>query len=323
MKAIILSSDSSGSRFDFIDVLKGIGILLVVAGHIFPPPFRNIIFIFHMPLFFLIGGFLFKPSANFKHFFNKKFRQLIIPYIGFLLILYPVQHIYLESELTLKLVIAPFIGGIALKGWTGVFWFVTCFFITQQLFNILVIRYSEKLLFIVLVSFLISLINSEFFNFFWLPFNTNVSLAALPYFFIGYVLRKKNKLNLTVLIVSIFISIVVILFEFGFFSKSLAQDMKVVNYGIPILSFIGANALVLVCILLSLLISKNNISSLFKFFGVASMFIMFLHQPIQMLIRDQLTDNIWIRFAAGSIVSVVIYLAVKRNAILTKLLIGK
>ena len=41
----------------WIDILRGIGILLVVLGHT-NPPFKRIIYSFHIPLFFILSGFL-------------------------------------------------------------------------------------------------------------------------------------------------------------------------------------------------------------------------------------------------------------------------
>ena len=51
------------SRIDWIDVFKGWGIMLIVVGHL-PVPFffREWIFSFHVPLFFFISGFLYKPG---------------------------------------------------------------------------------------------------------------------------------------------------------------------------------------------------------------------------------------------------------------------
>lgn len=45
------------TNHEWIDNVKGIGILLVIAGHILSGAISDIIFIFHMPLFFLFGRF--------------------------------------------------------------------------------------------------------------------------------------------------------------------------------------------------------------------------------------------------------------------------
>lgn len=47
-------------RLDFIDICKGLGILLVILGHIYEPNSRVGIWIysFHMPLFLIVSGIL-------------------------------------------------------------------------------------------------------------------------------------------------------------------------------------------------------------------------------------------------------------------------
>lgn len=73
-------------RVEYIDIAKGIGILLVVAGHVYEPEIiRQLIYAFHMPLFLVISGIL----LNYTNACNKsllqnmksKFKGLIIPYI--------------------------------------------------------------------------------------------------------------------------------------------------------------------------------------------------------------------------------------------------
>lgn len=46
-----------GSRAEWIDVLKGIGIILVVIGHVNTKGFLvQWLYTFHMPLFFALSG---------------------------------------------------------------------------------------------------------------------------------------------------------------------------------------------------------------------------------------------------------------------------
>lgn len=67
-----------------IDIMKGIGILLVVIGHLVygtSYPFR-LIFSFHMPLFFLISGYNTKPTLGDRKFLPlvyKKALGLLVP----------------------------------------------------------------------------------------------------------------------------------------------------------------------------------------------------------------------------------------------------
>ena len=73
------------SRDNTIDIMKGITILLMVYAHISDAEIVNrIIFSFHMPLFFLLGGYLSKDVSDCKGlllYTGKNARRLILPYI--------------------------------------------------------------------------------------------------------------------------------------------------------------------------------------------------------------------------------------------------
>ena len=75
------------SRLLQFDVLKGIGILFVLMGHteLADLP-KELIYGFHMPLFFFCSGIFFK-DRSLKDAFMKNFSQLIVPYFFFLLVL--------------------------------------------------------------------------------------------------------------------------------------------------------------------------------------------------------------------------------------------
>lgn len=48
------------TRVVTFDILKGIGILLVIVGHTFMKEIGPCIQAFHMPLFFIVAGFFYK-----------------------------------------------------------------------------------------------------------------------------------------------------------------------------------------------------------------------------------------------------------------------
>lgn len=73
-------------RVDYLDIAKGIGILLMVSAHVYDDNiFQTIVYSFHMPLFILISGFLLGKSKTadepFVTLFAKKFKGLMVPYI--------------------------------------------------------------------------------------------------------------------------------------------------------------------------------------------------------------------------------------------------
>lgn len=51
-------------RLDWIDIAMGIAIILVIVGHTVPnpSPLRHAIFSFHMPVFFILAGYTFRPK---------------------------------------------------------------------------------------------------------------------------------------------------------------------------------------------------------------------------------------------------------------------
>ena len=78
-------------RYETIDIAKAFAIILVVVGH-FQSPYmphgyeimRSVIYLFHMPLFVFVSGFLYIATwrpTSYKHFVVKKFKRLMIPYL--------------------------------------------------------------------------------------------------------------------------------------------------------------------------------------------------------------------------------------------------
>ena len=76
------------SRLSFIDITRAFAILLIVFGHVIVHNFNtywlfNIIYSFHVVLFFIISGYLYNREKSDKEFIIKKFLTLIIPYFIF------------------------------------------------------------------------------------------------------------------------------------------------------------------------------------------------------------------------------------------------
>ena len=78
-------------RIEFLDLAKGIGIILVVIGHSISSDnlIGKWIYSFHMPLFFLISGMCFFEQRYrfFIPFFHKRMKELFLPFVYFTLLL--------------------------------------------------------------------------------------------------------------------------------------------------------------------------------------------------------------------------------------------
>lgn len=196
----------NSERIGWIDVVKGIGIFLVVLGHIWTGPNetylgRRYIYSFHMPLFFFISGFVFKikSSTGFIIFFKKKFKSLIYPYMIFSIISFIYFFIF-ENTLLRKIGYKKILINIFLSQGADdylfcnpVLWFLTCLFIVNIIFYF-ILNYRNCILKIIIVFVLgyIGFILSKNFKsvFFW---NIDVSFTAITFFGAGYITNYYNK----------------------------------------------------------------------------------------------------------------------------------
>lgn len=280
---------SNNVREVWLDLIKGIGILLVVIGHIATNEVRDLIYLFHMPLFFLISGYLYK-SNSLKIYFKKKFYQLIIPYFSFLIVLLLPYIFKLSFEMNtnelIQLIFDSLKGGVWLKGWFSVFWFVTCLFIVQQVYNLMFNYLNGYLIHVVILfSCAFAYINMFLFpslHFFW---GANVAFMALLFFYIGHIVSeqglKKYLFSKKIFLLSI-VSCFFSLWLLGIYSV----DYKFAIYG-PFL--VGISVSVLSVLILANIANVLSACRLIRipisYLGMSSLTIMFLHQPIQISLK--------------------------------------
>lgn len=80
---------NTNKHFFWIDWMKTIGITLIVFGH-FASPHNVYAYVFSVPLFFLISGFLSKREENHTIFWKKIWHNLIVP----MLIICTINYLY-------------------------------------------------------------------------------------------------------------------------------------------------------------------------------------------------------------------------------------
>src|SRR5579871_3688954 len=133
----------SAYRVRWIDIARGIGIILVLYGHLFVSDKNNyLIFAFHMPLFFFISGLVFKPtSKSLWEIIKKYFRQLLIPYYIFAVLTYVFTLIsQTAGDVSIGGVAYQLFGMLygsgsnGMLGYNVVLWFLPCLFITKLTF---------------------------------------------------------------------------------------------------------------------------------------------------------------------------------------------
>ena len=172
------------------------------------------------------------------------------------------------------------------------FWFVTCLFITQQLYNVILNSELRKHLLVLLaVSFyLLSFVNQVYLKFIPFPLGANIVLAALPLYCAGHLLRKfligHNGSLLLLLAVAVVCGAVVVQLSWG----GLELSMKGSNYGVLGVSFVVALCWTKVILALSRLISFSApLRTGMVALGQASLTIMFVHQVLHFRVFDPLS----------------------------------
>lgn len=129
-------------RVSYIDAYKSIGILLMVLGHIgLGQVFDIVIHTFHMPMFFVISGYLFKCNKHEKisitQYLMKKAKALLVPYIccGMIIVTFlMIMRYVLTHEIQYQLLFHLFwvnTNGLYLG---GALWFLTALFVTDVCF---------------------------------------------------------------------------------------------------------------------------------------------------------------------------------------------
>jgi polysaccharide biosynthesis protein PslL len=314
-------------RLAFIDITKGLGIVSVVAGHIYPPGMlHSLIYLFHIPLFFFISGYLFKIKED-KAFASAKLIQLIVPYLSFLILVYTMQnrHFFNSAEFSYAqlalLYFKAFLGGRWLYGYTAAFWFVPVLFVVLVTANWLLKRVKmQTLMLIVLASLTGCYLNSMVFSSLKVPFNINVVLAALPIFLAGYYCKQYPLKRFTV-IGCLFLAMAVIL---SYFNRLPTLDMKKAVYGFPVLSFTAAIAISLLLFTVSKLIAENLPvpANVLRALGQSSLVIMFLHQSVQILLREYFTANCPILMVFSLLIPYLFYLVFRANPLCRAMFLG-
>ena len=69
------------NRIEYLDIVKGIGIILVVLAHT-RAPISKYIMQFHMPLFFMVSGYLYSNKKDVKTFVISKVKSLYLPFLA-------------------------------------------------------------------------------------------------------------------------------------------------------------------------------------------------------------------------------------------------
>ena len=128
-------------RILYLDMARGVGMILVVLGHVpyIDSGVRQFITVFHMPLFFLISGILLEQKGeeekNYFGLIRKKLRSIMIPYVVFSLLSFLLEssRIVLKGLDEWNVVLRQLFQSCCLQG-VSTLWFLPALFISELLF---------------------------------------------------------------------------------------------------------------------------------------------------------------------------------------------
>lgn len=290
------------NRINWVDYYKAFSIFLIVLGHAIlnNEQLVQFLFLFHVPLFFFISGYLEKTEkCNAKQYLKKIGYALIIPYF-----LWNVICVIFHFPVTIKGVCAVVVG---LSLWNGASWFLGVLVFLKLI--ALTLRNNKYIIATLIFLGLLALfiLNKR------TPYYANLTFMYMPFYFVGmYGKVGINKLvrimdNRVVLNIGMsVIGIILLLFCFNY--TDIPHTCAVVDYTDKfylywITGFLGSFSMLFLC-----LFFNDKPSGLIQAISVSTLFIMCSHYEIICRGTGYITDHYRDIY---SIVFVILYFAVQ------------
>jgi acyltransferase len=313
------------SRISWVDVCRGIGILLVLYGHaIDREANRYLIYAFHMPLFFFLSGIVFKPVShkNFLKVIVKNMKQILIPYFLFAVLTFMLDfylmHPYGDSTENIKKQIYGIFYGNGNEGYLAfnvALWFLPCLFVAKVAFAGLTsfVKNKKHILGILILLSLLGYAWSILLHTTRLPFGIESAMTATVFLGIGYLWNQSTKVKnfmtdrkMLVLCTSIAMTILFAYLNYHFYGHQI--DMRLNRLNNYFFFYGGAFNGIIVCLITSMLINKNYI---LEYLGKHSLLLFAWHTVLYAYFRTHSIPPIKIAY-----VSPVLYLIMATSIIL-------
>jgi len=323
-------------RIGYLDIARGIGILLVVLGHndfeVISVFARQVIYSFHIPLFFFLSGYFIDTSHPFFDFFKKRFHGLLKPFLFTLFLIYftSVSFEKMGFNNAITRIVKSLYGTGHYIDWVQL-WFLPHLFvvslyaflfitIVSRLRNrwitwgILLATLAVSLLFLhTFYPFKVSLFGKEY-ELWGLPFSLDLVLLSGFFFILGNEVRQvtseKTFDNLFLLIgTGIGLILLNSLFPYLIDFNIRQYDSFLVNTTEAILGILFVLALSR-----QIEVRTTRLASVFKYLGNISLIILLFHVPIQafwgekvMNVTNNFPLSILIGFIMGVLGPILIY----------------
>ncbi len=308
-------------RLNWVDAAKGLGIVLVVAAHVWTRgAVRDAIYAFHMPLFFLLSGYLVRP-VPIRGLVIAQVRTLLVPFLVFSVLLVAAD-VLIEGARGARPMFAGWVQALLTiifrtdltRGPFTILWFVPCLFVARLLWTMVALRVPSPfdprwpllVLALLAAAFLVGPGAPSPMGILGVP-------AALAMFWAGQLWRRAPDVpsGAAFLIIVVALAILPLLPPL---------NLKGGAFGIPIVS-LAAAALVSVALCLALMRQRPPVLAALAWLGRASLVIMFVHVAFVHYLAPY-----WPRpalFAAALAGGVAIHVAARATRISRALMLGQ
>lgn len=314
-------------RLLWLDIAKGLGIILVVVGHVLlrspsaiAAQASSYIYLFHMPLFFVLAGITLKPTP-WRRFAIHKVVTLLIPYAAFL-VFFGIPSLVLScsfgwtaSDLGIdRCAVMPLklmAGGSTLGGIFGAFWFIPCLLGALLLAQLMLERFGPTPRRLIAPACGL-IVLAYALPYLFPPSTAILALGAVPMACLlvlsGYILKAQlPQLDRRTLLACASLALITA-------ALCVSLDMKAANFGIPVLSIAGALALSGLSIALAqALAHRPPAASPLAALGQRSLTILYLHQTIHLGLRHAGLHNEALLVALALILPVMLHDPISRT----------
>ncbi|MER8806599.1 acyltransferase family protein [Mesorhizobium australicum] len=325
-------------RVVWVDICRGFGIITVVVSHILlvsDDPYGQYlawgIFLFHIPLFFILSGYFYSPSST-ADLARKRSKTLLLPYVSFLaaLVILDVILTYARGQTLApwqlrEIAVHSVLGGQFLTGKFGTFWFVTCLFLAQLAYNFIAARsrsaLSPGVLMLVACAVVVGYAVMHAFPAARTPWAISCVPIAIVALWFGHMLAQ--RLSLVRFSAPLLCGTFLICAIAATAGLHFSFSMKDTNFGPPLLGILLAMALSLVVMLVAMRLQNWRPAHWLIPVGKASLVIMFVHQFVHFTLRDLGVSRDLELMLASLIVPFVLFLAMDRFWLSRWLFLGK
>lgn len=230
------------SRNVTIDALKGLGILLMIIGHSnLPFNLRGLIFVFHMPLFFIVSGYLYKVRG-FSEIFKKQITKIMVPFFFTGIVIWIGKLIKGFPDWGISLILGngsrPVFDSAALEKYNiGPLWYLLAFSWATLLFRLL-LRVDSNIWKVVIVFILFELSLVFCISFGPLPLDILQAIPATLFMLAGFWYHKHEDFEVHHKWLIYLISLFLLLICYRYGTLSMASHIYKLNI-VQVITAIG------------------------------------------------------------------------------------